>query len=569
MSGPDHQSGPVVVVSRSCPPDVGGYQRQFAMLLPLIGERAHVTAVGAVRERPHGPTGWPGTSTVAIPAYRVPRRVRGGLDIVVVLTVLLVGAAERVRRRSAPTLLVLSPTMVGVGWLCSHWARWLGGVVVRFPTAGDAARSRIDPGLTRTEFVAPGPAQVKEVVRAGFDAKHIPNAVESAPETDGSPSVVVVGRLVRRKRVDLVLDAWARIAGDHPQWRLSIIGSEGEATDGCERDLRRAANGIVGSVDFRGELDDPWVDAGDSSVFVIASEVEGSPNAVLEALARGLVVIAPRRSIGDWFDPVPPCVLFDDVDDLASSLDDVLRDDELRATYRAAGRMFVQDYHGVEPAVERWARLFDALARRRMQAGWARVPIDLPADGLVLDVGSGRFPNARADVLCERYPVRGARTAVIDRPFVIADAEQLPFRDDAFAVAIASHLLEHVEHPGVLLGELSRVGSQAYVETPSRRFERFSPEANHLWVTWIRRGELHVAPNRWASLAGEPARRLFQWLYYSGEQKEVATLQVPGPVGRLLRTVARLGRGMFNRTGVTTTRYRFDRSSPSPKVLGR
>lgn len=46
------------------------------------------------------------------------------------------------------------------------------------------------------------------------------------------------------------------------------------------------------------------------------------------------------------------------------------------------------------------------------------------------------------------------------------DGYSLPFEDNAFDVAYATHVIEHVEHPRVLLRELKRVSKHQVVEVP-------------------------------------------------------------------------------------------------------
>lgn len=46
------------------------------------------------------------------------------------------------------------------------------------------------------------------------------------------------------------------------------------------------------------------------------------------------------------------------------------------------------------------------------------------------------------------------------------DGYRLPFRDDAFDLAILSHVVEHVEHPRKLLFEAGRVAQYVFVEVP-------------------------------------------------------------------------------------------------------
>lgn len=106
---------------------------------------------------------------------------------------------------------------------------------------------------------------------------------------------------------------------------------------------------------------------------------------------------------------------------------------------------------------------------------------------LVLDVGSGGHPFIRADILCDRFLFDNAERqrqepAIIDRPFVVADATRLPFRDRAFDFSYSSHLLEHLDEPSQHLQELQRVSRRGVIITPSEAWERIYPIDAHRWV---------------------------------------------------------------------------------------
>lgn len=559
-------SSPILVLSRSCPPDVGGYQRQFSLLLPRLAEQRRVLALGIVRQPTDSVLGWPGVRTRTVPAYRLPRAIRGVADYWLVAVALTCGLVLRLRTREVCSLFLLSPGMRAAGVLITVWGRWIGAVTLRFPGAGDAARLGDCSDLVRTIGVGPGPAQVAEIRSTGMVSEHIPNAVLPAATTLRDPRIAVVGRLIQTKRVDVTLSAWDRVHIDHADWSLDIVGAGQREPGSVEEELRnQVAQAGTPRVHFHGESASPWDIVGNASVLVIASEREGSPNVVIEAMARGIVVVAPRPAIPDWFRPIPPHIPFEGVAELAAQLDKLMTDPDRLVELSRRSIAFVDEHHSVERISERWTRCFADADRMLLRAGWARVPIDVSMESMVLDVGSGRFPNPRADVLCERFPVRGERLAVVDRPFVVADAEALPFRDDAFQVAIASHLLEHVVDPVKVVGELGRVSQQGYVETPHRRFERLSPEANHLWSVEVSEGMLRMEPNRWSHLVSTPKRRAFSWLYYAGDVREYSTLRLPGKCGSIVRLSGRVVRGLLNRLGITTARYRFGAGSP-PRV---
>jgi len=122
----------------------------------------------------------------------------------------------------------------------------------------------------------------------------IPNGVDllryapSKREWD-SPRLLFVGRLVYQKGIDILLEALEGIKSR--PWELSLVG------DGPEREtLHTLAKqyGILDRVSFKSWLDgDALLDQfHQANLFVFPSRHEGMPNAILEAMACGLPVIA-------------------------------------------------------------------------------------------------------------------------------------------------------------------------------------------------------------------------------------------------------------------------------------
>ena len=104
-----------------------------------------------------------------------------------------------------------------------------------------------------------------------------------------------------------------------------------------------------------------------------------------------------------------------------------------------------------------------------------------PTD-LVLEVGSGGSPYFRANVLCDAYEVTQERffvPLISDRPTLVAFAENLPFKDNAFDFVIASHVLEHSSEPEKFIAELLRVAKAGYIEVPDAFMERLTHYSFH------------------------------------------------------------------------------------------
>ena len=98
-----------------------------------------------------------------------------------------------------------------------------------------------------------------------------------------------VCRLVPLKHVDDLLRAAAVVRRDRPGLRLVVVG------DGPQRAVLEAEAerlGLRGAARFLGERADIPELLAAMDVFVHPSESEGHPNAVLEAMASGLPVIA-------------------------------------------------------------------------------------------------------------------------------------------------------------------------------------------------------------------------------------------------------------------------------------
>ncbi|MCG2659082.1 MAG: methyltransferase domain-containing protein [Kiritimatiellae bacterium] len=128
---------------------------------------------------------------------------------------------------------------------------------------------------------------------------------------------------------------------------------------------------------------------------------------------------------------------------------------------------------------------------------WSLRRLHCPVDSnaLVLEVGAGGNPYARANVLLDSYEETRERHWVplkVDRPFVLAFGESLPFKDRVFDFVIASHVLEHSPAPERFLAELQRVARAGYIEVPDAFLERVNPYRDHRAEITVRDGRLVI-----------------------------------------------------------------------------
>lgn len=176
----------------------------------------------------------------------------------------------------------------------------------------------------------------------------IPNAVRPGRPVCQPPAgqpvrIVFLGRIGDRKGTFRLLDAWAKLTS-HPDFtaRPGKLATLTVAGDGAVERARHRVRELRldGTVQVRGWLSEHEVNEmlDSAHVLVLPSRNEGQPMAVLEAMARGLCVIAsdvgglPEMIGGGCGVVVSP----DDVDGLAAALRMIVDDDELRAQYGAA-----------------------------------------------------------------------------------------------------------------------------------------------------------------------------------------------------------------------------------------
>jgi glycosyltransferase involved in cell wall biosynthesis len=203
----------------------------------------------------------------------------------------------------------------------------------------------------------------------------IPNAVQLGRRTtqpaSGEPvHVVFLGRIGDHKGAFNLLDAWAKLtrepdfgAGPRIAAKLTLAG------DGDVERARRQIREL--DLESTVELHD-WLsetEVGDlldhAQVLVLPSRNEGQPMAVLEAMARGLCVIATNvgglpEMIGDGCGIVIPP---DDTEAIAAALRLVVDDHELRAQCGAAAYARVESRFDICAVQRRLDALYREVSR--------------------------------------------------------------------------------------------------------------------------------------------------------------------------------------------------------------
>ncbi|MDR5759818.1 glycosyltransferase family 4 protein [Caballeronia sp. LZ035] len=194
------------------------------------------------------------------------------------------------------------------------------------------------------------------------------------PETvlqAGRRMLLAVGRMHEAKGFDYLIDAFARIAGDLPQWDLVIVG-EGDQRTRLEAMVERhALHDRVKMPGHAGNVRD-WYQRAD--LYVLTSRFEGFSMTLVEAMAAGVAAVSydcdcgPRDIIrhednGLLVHPVG------DTEALARALERLMANDAERAEMaaRAAG---VSQTFAFEKTIALWGEVFSTVGVKS-QAGIA------------------------------------------------------------------------------------------------------------------------------------------------------------------------------------------------------
>ncbi|MEU6355894.1 glycosyltransferase family 4 protein [Streptomyces sp. NPDC047072] len=195
---------------------------------------------------------------------------------------------------------------------------------------------RAYPGLDvlTTVTEADASAYRRRMRLPGVRVAALPNSVPDPvlPPSDGRAKVVVAaGRLVPVKRYDLIIEAFALVAAEFPDWQLRIYG-KGEERERLQRLITDL--GLWNNVFLMGAaapMEAEWVKG---SIGATAADFEPFGMTLVEAMRCGLPMVStdcphgPAEIVADGVDG--RLVPVGDRDAFAGALLELIRDDDLR-----------------------------------------------------------------------------------------------------------------------------------------------------------------------------------------------------------------------------------------------
>lgn len=167
-----------------------------------------------------------------------------------------------------------------------------------------------------------------------------PRRLAFSPSADlERPAIVSVAGLFHRKGIDVLIDAFDRIAARFPGAALYLVGA-GPDEDAFRR--QAAATSVASRVHFLGFQSDPQPFLRAADVFVLASREDPFPLVIAEARAAGCAIVGTRvDGIPETLDGGDAGLLVPaaDAERLAEAISSLLASPELRARWaHAAGR---------------------------------------------------------------------------------------------------------------------------------------------------------------------------------------------------------------------------------------
>lgn len=197
----------------------------------------------------------------------------------------------------------------------------------------------------------------------------MPNCVPATPvRSKGTNKVVIsAGHLTDNKNHALLVDAFARVHAQAPDWTLRIYGT------GAEKARLRARIeelGLSNSILLMGPAAPVTPEFGKGSLFVLPSKREAFGNVIVEAMAAGLPVVStdadhgPRNILTHGEDGL--IVPRGDVDAMAGAILQLVQDDALRRKMSQNAVRNAERFHETASRERFEAVLEQAFARRAL-----------------------------------------------------------------------------------------------------------------------------------------------------------------------------------------------------------
>ncbi len=231
-----------------------------------------------------------------------------------------------------------------------------------------------DLGVRTPVSVIPNGVDVKRFAPSGSETEKRTLRLRLGMSPD-SEILVFIGSVIPRKGVDLLLEAFGRVASSRPTLELYIVGPRTDQVNSDSgtygdliHDLVRRS-GAAERVHFTGIVAQVELYLRAADAFVFPSRREGMGNVVLEAMASGLpAILTPYDGLPtvEFGMPGKQFLLADPTaDSLTGQISGLLSDVALRRSVGIQARRWVEQRMDVEVSIDMYADLYAAVASER------------------------------------------------------------------------------------------------------------------------------------------------------------------------------------------------------------
>jgi glycosyltransferase involved in cell wall biosynthesis len=241
-----------------------------------------------------------------------------------------------------------------------HWLtplhRWLGRLLNQVVTG-----TVVNCGAAKNALLVAERSSAKKVTILANGVDH-ERFLAVPPLSARIATIGAAANLRPVKGLDLLLDAAARLKGDHPDLVCRIAG-EGEMRGALEEWARQ--HGVADRFHLLGSVADVPAFLSSLEVAVLPSRSEGMSNALLEYMATGRAIVATAvGAAAELIDDgvhgllVPP----NDAGKLAEAIDRLLKNPGLAQRLGEAARRRVRERYSREAMVERFTDFYERLS---------------------------------------------------------------------------------------------------------------------------------------------------------------------------------------------------------------
>ena len=210
-------------------------------------------------------------------------------------------------------------------------------------------RIRFIPNFVDLQNFSPAPTVAKAKIKHEFGWQ-------------GKQVVSFSGRLVPRKGIEVLLEAWTTV---HQQCPSSLLVIMGEGPQGSEYIQLAHSKGLSDSVLFLGQVANITLYLHATDVFVLPSFQEGLPNSLLEAMGCALPAVASRiGGVEDVIQTEINGLLVDPgrMDDLAQAVIRLLQNPEEAEQIGLEAARTIQEKYVLEEIVKYYIYLYQELS---------------------------------------------------------------------------------------------------------------------------------------------------------------------------------------------------------------